>query len=109
MALKIVENFDGTVALDAEAKATLFALLTGEAFLSQIGEQLKCSRVEFTSLLFQPVPYSTSTPKGMPAEFEMYHQSDEYAIIKQDEKRLHPHHLCGGCSATGTFKSRQAV
>ena len=81
MALKIVENFDGTVALDAEAKATLFALLTGEAFLSQIGEQLKCSRVEFTSLLFQPVPYSTSTPKGMPAEFEMYHQSDEYAII----------------------------
>ncbi|MFB2981688.1 hypothetical protein [Microseira sp. BLCC-F43] len=81
MALKIVENFDGTVALDAEAKATLFALLTGEAFLSQIGEQLKCSRVEFTSLLFQPVPYSTTTPKGMPAEFEMYHQSDEYAII----------------------------
>jgi hypothetical protein len=81
MALKIVENFDGTVALDTEAKATLFALLTGEAFLSQIGEQLKCSRVEFTSLLFQPVPYSTSTPKGMPAEFEMYHQSDEYAII----------------------------
>jgi hypothetical protein len=81
MALKIVENFDGSVALDAEAKATLFALLTGEAFLSQIGEQLKCSSVEFTSLLFQPVPYSTSTPKGMPAEFEMYHQSDEYAII----------------------------
>lgn len=81
MALKIVENFDGSVALDAEAKATLFALLTGDAFLSQIGEQLKCSRLEFTSLLFQPVPYSTSTPKGMPAEFEMYHQSDEYAII----------------------------
>ncbi len=81
MALKIVENFDGSVALDAEAKATLFALLTGDAFLAQIAEQLKCSPLEFTSLLFQPVPYSTSTPKGMPAEFEMYHQSDEYAII----------------------------
>lgn len=81
MALKIVENFDGTVALNAEAKATLFGLLTGEAFLAQIGEQLQCSRVEFTSLLFQPVPYSTATPKGMPAEFEHYHQSDEYAII----------------------------
>ncbi len=81
MALKIVENFDASVALDAEAKTTLFALLTGQAFLAQIGEQLKCERVEFTELLFQPVPYSTATPKGMPAEFEQYHQSDEYAII----------------------------
>ena len=81
MALKIVENFDGSVALDAEAKATLFGLLTGEAFLAQIGEQIQSSRLEFTSLLFQPVPYSTATPKGMPAEFEMYHQSEEYAII----------------------------
>ncbi|HAJ64866.1 MAG TPA: hypothetical protein DCP31_41190 [Cyanobacteria bacterium UBA8543] len=81
MALKIVENFDSSVSLDTEAKATLFALLTGEAFLAQIGAQLQCSQVEFTSLLFQPLPYSTSTPKGMPAEFEQYHQSDEYAII----------------------------
>ena len=81
MALKIVENFDSSVSLDTEAKATLFALLTGEAFLAQIGEQIQSSRLEFTSLLFQPVPYSTATPKGMPAEFEMYHQSDEYAII----------------------------
>lgn len=81
MPLKIVENFDGSVTLDAQAKATLFALLTGEAFLAQIGEQIQCSRLEFTSLLFQPVPYTEATPKGMPAEFEQYHQSDNYAII----------------------------
>ena len=80
MALKIVEN-DGSFTLDPEAKATLFGLLTGEAFLLQITQQFKCSRVEFTSLLFQPVPYTEATPKGMPAEFEQYHQSDNYAII----------------------------
>ena len=81
MALKIVENFDSSFTLDPEAKATLFSLLTGEVFLQQITEQMQCSRVEFTELLFQPVPYSTTTPKGMPSEFEKYHESDNYAII----------------------------
>lgn len=81
MALKILENFDSSFTLDPEAKATLFNLLTGEAFLQQITEQMQCARVEFTELLFQPVPYSTATPKGMPSEFEKFHASDDYAII----------------------------
>jgi hypothetical protein len=81
MALKIVENFDSSFTLDPEAKAILFSLLTGEVFLQQITEQMQCARVEFTELLFQPVPYSTATPKGMPSEFEKFHESDDYAII----------------------------
>lgn len=81
MALKIVDNFDGSFALEPEAQAILFSLLNGEAFLRQVTEQLQCEHVEFTELLFQPVPYSTATPKGMPAEFEQYYESDEYAII----------------------------
>jgi hypothetical protein len=81
MPLKIVQHFDGSFILETEAKKTLFNLLTGESFLNQIRQNLKCEKVEFTELLFQPVPYSAATPKGMPAEFEKYHQSEEYAII----------------------------
>ena len=81
MPLKIIEHFDSSFTLDAEAKETLFSLLKGEAFLKQITEQMRCAKVEFTELLFQPVPYSTATPKGMPAEFEKYHASDDHAII----------------------------
>ncbi|MEH2070940.1 MAG: hypothetical protein V7K47_22735 [Nostoc sp.] len=81
MRLKIVQNFDASFTLEPQAKETLFNLLTSEAFLNQICQQLQCQKVEFTKLLFQPVPYSLTTTKGMPAEFEKYHASDEYAII----------------------------
>lgn len=81
MPLKIIDRFDGSFTLDPEAKEALFSLLKGEAFLKQITEQMQCAKVEFTELLFQPVPYSTATPKGMPAEFEKYHESGDYVII----------------------------
>ncbi|MBW4540866.1 MAG: hypothetical protein KME43_17195 [Myxacorys chilensis ATA2-1-KO14] len=81
MGLKIVEAFDGSFSLDPQAKATLFELLNSEAFLGQIGQEFQGNRVEFTGLLFQPVPYSTATPKGMPAEFEKFHESAEHVII----------------------------
>lgn len=81
MPLKIIDRFDGSFTLDPEAKEALFSLLKGEAFLKQITEQMQCAKVEFTELLFQPVPYSTATPKGMPAEFEKYHESGGYVII----------------------------
>ncbi|MBD2430670.1 MULTISPECIES: hypothetical protein [Fischerella] len=81
MALKIIENFDGTFTLEPQAKENLFKLLRSEAFLNQICQNLQCEQVEFTELLFQPVPYSIATPKGMPAEFEKYHESEEYVII----------------------------
>jgi len=81
MALKIVEHFDSSFILDPEAKEALFSLLKGEAFVKQITEQMQCAKVEFTELLFQPVPYSTATPKGMPDEFEKYHESNDHAII----------------------------
>ncbi|WP_193193830.1 hypothetical protein [Nostoc sp. MG11] len=81
MPLKIVQNFDSSFTLEAQAKENLFKLLTSEAFVNQICQQLRCKKVEFTELLFQPVPYSLTTTKGMPAEFERYHESDEYTII----------------------------
>ncbi|MBC6434088.1 hypothetical protein FM036_27060 [Nostoc sp. HG1] len=81
MTLKIVQNFDSSFTLEAQAQENLFNLLTSVAFLNQICQQLQSKQVKFTQLLFQPVPYSLTTTKGMPAEFEKYHESDEYAII----------------------------
>lgn len=81
MALKIIQNFDGNFILEPKAKVTLFELLTNQSFLKQLCQNLQCQQVEFTELLFQPVPYSSSTPKGMPSEFEHYHESEDYAII----------------------------
>ena len=79
--LKIITNFDGNFSLEPEAKETLFILLRGESFLKQITEQASGQQLEFTELLFQPVPYSQATPKGMPAEYEQYHNSEDYVII----------------------------
>lgn len=81
MSLKIVQNYDASFSLEPDAKETLFSLLTSAAFLEQITQQLQGTSVEFTELLFQPVPYSLTTPKGMPAEFEQYHNSEDYIII----------------------------
>jgi hypothetical protein len=81
MHLKIVQHYDGSFTLDPEARTTLFQLLTSDAFLQQITQQLQCVRVEFTELLFQPVPYTPAAPKGMPIEYEPYLESPEYAVI----------------------------
>ena len=100
MGLKIVKNFNPTFTLEPTARETLFTLLTSDSFLQQICQQSQCTAVEFTEKLFQPVPYSTATPKGMPAEFEQYHQSDHYIIINVppnfmfNAKIFQPSRLC---------------
>lgn len=81
MPLKIIEDFDGSFSLDPEVKAALFELLKHEPFRQQIAREVSCPTVEFTELLFQPVPYSQNTPKGMPSWFEQYHDSPDYAIV----------------------------
>ncbi|MBW4554328.1 MAG: hypothetical protein KME59_00005 [Trichormus sp. ATA11-4-KO1] len=81
MPFKIVQNFDSSFVLEPQAQESLYKLLSNESFLTQICQHSQCEKVEFTELLFQPVPYSLTTPKGMPAEFEKYHDSDEYVII----------------------------
>lgn len=81
MKIKVIENFDGSFTLDPQVKTILFGLLTGEKFIQQVAEQANCQTVIFTDIIFQPVPYSPGTPKGMPAEYEHYHQSPEHLII----------------------------
>jgi hypothetical protein len=79
--LKIVNQFDHQFTLDPEARVALFGLLTSGHFLRQVGEAVQAEHVEFTELLFQPVPYTQATTKGMPVEYEQYHNSPHYAII----------------------------
>ena len=79
--LKIVDQFDSHFTLDPDARGTLYGLLTGEAFLAHLCQQANCTHVEFTDLLFQPVPYTLQATKGMPVEFEHYHNSPNYLII----------------------------
>lgn len=81
MKLKAIESYDSNFSLNPEAQATLFELLTNTNFIEQICQQTQTDNLEFTELLFQPVPYSKNTPKGMPSELEPYHHSPEYVII----------------------------
>ena len=79
--LKIVDAYDSSFTLDPEARQALFSLLNQAAFRQQICAQLGCAQVAFTELLFQPVPYTAQATKGMPPEYEPYHDSPDYAII----------------------------
>ncbi len=81
MGLRIVKDFDTTFTLDSQAQETLFSLLTNQTFVEQMSQKLHESKIEFSNLLFQPVPYSQHTPKGMPREFERYHNNSDYIII----------------------------
>ncbi|EAW38277.1 hypothetical protein [Lyngbya sp. PCC 8106] len=81
MRIRIVENFDADFILDPQVKTILFNLLTSESFLNQVSQPVNGKAVEFTELLFQPIPYSVQTPKGMPREFEQYHESEDYIIV----------------------------
>lgn len=79
--IRVVESFDASFTLNPEMKETLCALLSSERFLLQIAEMLNVEALEFTELLFQPVPYSAQTPKGMPTEFEPYYESKDHSIV----------------------------
>jgi hypothetical protein len=98
--IRIVEQFDASFTLKPAEQEALFALLKGEAFLSQVSAQFQGRAVGFTKLLFQPVPYSSTTPKGMPAEFEPYYHSEAHTIINVppnfmfQAKIFNPSRLC---------------
>ena len=82
--LKIVENFNAAFELQADAEAALHKLLSSESFCQQVVKEChlsEASQVKFSGQLFQPVPWSVTTRKGMPAEFEKYSDNPKYTII----------------------------
>lgn len=82
MGLKIVDTFDTSFTLTAEAQEQLMALLKEPSFSQQVCDSKGWAEAKFTEQLFQPVPYSSQTPKGMAAEFEQYQDDPEhYAVV----------------------------
>jgi hypothetical protein len=100
MVLKIVRDYDPSFTLTRESETVLFDLLSNGAFIEHISRQLQGIKLEFTDLIFQPVPYSQNTPKGMPAAFEPYYNCDRHVIINVppnimfQAKIFQPNRLC---------------
>jgi hypothetical protein len=95
--------------LDDEAHERLAAALSDAALCVQIAQQAglpETASVRFTGMLFQPVPWSPSTPKGMPAEFEKFHTSPQHVVINVPppimfkSKVMRPPRLCAIYEAT---------
>lgn len=72
-----------TRALNFSALHGIFSLLKKILHLqvAKETEQAEGQRVEYTGVLFQPVPWSPTTKKGMPQEFEKYHADPDYVMI----------------------------
>ena len=49
--------------------------------LAEVSRQSEATSATFTGALFQPVPYSVNTPRGMPKNIEQYVESPTHAII----------------------------
>lgn len=84
MGLKLVENFSADFELQPEAEQALHSLLSSEGFCSQVVQQCQLpdsTKVKFSGQLFQPVPWSVNTRRGMPAEFEKYADDPSFTVI----------------------------
>ncbi|CAL5228062.1 g11128 [Coccomyxa viridis] len=82
--LRIIESYDGKFELAKESEENLKQLLGSPTFAKQVAQetgQTEGTELAFTGMLFQPVPWSMQTKKGMPADFEKYAADPDYVII----------------------------
>jgi hypothetical protein len=56
-------------------------MTAAEAFIPVVAKQGSCESAEFTGVMFQPVPYSPGTPRGMPRELEHFVEDVNYVLI----------------------------
>lgn len=81
MALRAVEAYDGAFGLDADVRDSLVRRLTDPEFAGTVAEQGNCERAHFNGDLFQPIPYSLATPRGMPRDIEAYARDPNFIVI----------------------------
>jgi hypothetical protein len=70
--------------LSEEARGALDTMLTSASMCAVVAQEAQLAEgvaVEFSGMLFQPVPWSPTSQKGMPQEFEQYQASDDYVLI----------------------------
>ena len=84
MGLKVVETYNADFELQPDAEQALHNLLGSEAFCRQVVQQCQLAestKVTFTGKLFQPVPWSVNSRKGMPPEFEKFADDPSFTVI----------------------------
>ena len=84
MGLKAIETFNSSFELQPEAETALHQLLSSQAFCKQVVKECQLpegTEVKFSGELFQPVPWSVTSRKGMPPEFEKYSDNPQFTII----------------------------
>ena len=81
--LKLTESFDASLPLDDEKREALFARLSDPNFCAQVSlETTQATKaVEFTGKVFTPVPWSPTTTKGMPQEYEAFAEDTENYVV----------------------------
>jgi len=82
--IKWIENFETQLDIPEDRRKALEEFLQNETFCSQVAKETKNEGpegLEFSGILFQPVPWSPATTKGMPAEYEKYHADPDYSTI----------------------------
>ena len=85
VSIKIKDYGDlGEFSLTAEQRETLEAYLAHPVFCGNVRDNMgwpESTQARYAGQLFQPVPWSGSTPRGMPAEMERFADSATHAII----------------------------
>jgi len=82
MGIRAVERIDGAFELKPECEETLKGLMLQENFLTEVQAQKSWDcEVEFTGILFQPIPWTPAEHKGMPKDCEKYLASDNHVIV----------------------------
>eukprot|EP00958_Prasinococcus_capsulatus_P012127 scaffold1206_cov388-Prasinococcus_capsulatus_cf.AAC.27 len=106
LGLRAVQNYEADFVMDTVAEEMLVEMLGSDTFCAQVlkesrYEEQGWTRVKFTGILFQPVPWSPGTKHGVPAKNEeMYLQKDKYITVNVPPnymfkaKVFHPPRLC---------------
>ena len=80
-AIKGVDTYDASFTLTEEMEESLLSLLTHDDMINEVKKNAKSAEASFTGLMFQPVPYSSNTPYGMPEQFEKYYHDKENYVV----------------------------
>lgn len=81
--VKLTESFDAHLHLDDQQRDALFAALSDPSFCARVSLEATGARkaVAFDDKIFEPVPWSPATKKGMPPEYEAFAEDKENYIV----------------------------
>ncbi|CAM9920050.1 unnamed protein product [Ascophyllum nodosum] len=101
MAIKAVESYNADFELEEKTATTLDGYLRHPDMIAEVCKQFDCERAEYMGEIFQPVPYSSATPRGMPTDIEdKYFLNEQYGIanippvVMFNAKIFKPSRLC---------------